>query len=145
MKGTVQVVLINEEGYVLGVSRKDNHEDFGLAGGSLEDYDETAEAGAIRETLEETGLNISNLRLIYATSKGGRMGYTYLADYETAANFDYDKEKEPHVVKWTTFDELIKGSFGKWNKEVFKSLENQGVFVRLTNSECGTCVNCKCQ
>ena len=120
MKGTVQVVLIDPDGFVLGVSRKDNHNDFGLIGGSLEDFDETPEAGAIREALEETGLDITNLRMIYAKSKGGRMGYTYLADY--SGEISYDKEAEPHVVKWTTFSELIDGKFGEWNKQVYQSL-----------------------
>ncbi len=142
MKGTVQVVLINPDGYTLGVSRKDNHNDFGLIGGSLEDFDATPEEGAIRETLEETGLKISNLRMIYAKSKGGRMGYTYLADY--SGEIDYDKEKEPHVVKWTTFDELIKGKFGEWNKQVFQSLIDLGINVKLTDTKCGSCSNCKC-
>lgn len=142
MKGTVQVVLINPEGYVLGVSRKDNHEDFGLIGGSLEDYDATPEEGAIRESLEETGLTISNLQMIYAKSKGGRMGYTYLADYSGEIN--YDTEKEPHIVKWTTFEELIKGKFGEWNKQVYQSLTDLGIFARLTESKCGTCKNCRC-
>lgn len=142
MRGTVQVVVINPEGYILGVSRKEDHTDFGLVGGSLEDYDATPEEGAIRETFEETGLKISNLRLIYAKSKGGRMGYTYLADYE--GEIDYDVEKEPHVVKWTVFDEVLKGTFGDWNKQVFQSLQDLKIFVRLTDSECGTCYNCKC-
>ncbi len=142
MKGTVQVVVLNQEGYVLGVSRKDNHEDFGLIGGSLEDYDNTPEEGAIREALEETGLEISNLRMIYAKSKGGRMGYTYLADF--SGEISYDKEAEPHVVKWTTFEELIKGKFGEWNKQVYQSLSDLGIFAILTESKCGTCKNCKC-
>lgn len=143
MKGTVQVILINPEGFVLGVSRKDNHDDFGLVGGSLEDYDATPEEGAIRETLEETGLAITNLRMIYAKSKGGRMGYTYLADY--SGEIDYDFEAEPHIVKWTTFNELIAGKFGEWNKQVYQSLSDLGIFVRLTDSACGTCYNCKCE
>jgi 8-oxo-dGTP pyrophosphatase MutT (NUDIX family) len=126
MNGTVQVVLLNTDGLVLGVSRKTDHNDFGLVGGSLEDYDKTAEAGAIRETKEETGLDISNLRLIYLkTSSDGRIGYTYLADY--TGDIAYD---EPHVVKWTTFSELIKGSFGRWNLEVYHSLLNLGENVK---------------
>lgn len=126
MNGTVQVVLLNPDGLVLGVSRKTDHNDFGLAGGSLEDYDLTPELGAIRETKEETGLDISNLRLIYVkASSDGRVGYTYLADWTGDINFD-----EPHVVKWTTFSELIKGSFGRWNLEVYHSLLNLGINVK---------------
>ena len=126
MNGTVQVVLLNPEGLVLGVSRKTDHNDFGLVGGSLEDYDSTPELGAIRETKEETGLDISNLRLIYLKpSSDGRIGYTYLADY--TGDIAYD---EPHVVKWTTFGELIKGSFGHWNLQVYQALLNLGENVK---------------
>lgn len=142
MKGTVQIVLINKDGYILAVSRKEDHNDFGLPGGSLEDYDETPEAGAIRETFEETGITISNLQLVYAKAKGGRMGYTYVAEHEGEINFD--AEKEPHVVKWTHFDEIIEGTFGEWNQQVYESLQSLDIFVRKTDSNCGTCYSCKC-
>jgi 8-oxo-dGTP pyrophosphatase MutT (NUDIX family) len=126
MNGTVQVVLLNKDGLVLGVSRKTDHNDFGLVGGSLEDYDSTPELGAIRECKEETGLDISNLKLVYLkASSDGRIGYTYLADYEGDISYD-----EPHVVKWTTFSELIRGSFGRWNLEVYHSLLNLGENVK---------------
>lgn len=126
MKGTVQVVLLNPDGLVLGVSRKTDHNDFGLVGGSLEDYDKTPELGAIRETKEETGLDISNLKLVYLkASSDGRVGYTYIAEW--SGDIAYD---EPHVVKWTTFSELIKGSFGRWNLEVYHSLLNLGINVK---------------
>lgn len=126
MNGTVQVVLLNSDGSVLGVSRKTDHNDFGLVGGSLEDYDKTPELGAIRETKEETGLDISNLKLVYLkASSDGRVGYTYIAEW--SGDIAYD---EPHVVKWTTFSELIKGSFGRWNLEVYHSLLNLGINVK---------------
>lgn len=126
MNGTVQVVLLNPDGLVLGVSRKTDHNDFGLVGGSLENYDVTPELGAIRETKEETGLDISNLKLVYLkASSDGRVGYTYIAEW--TGDIAYD---EPHVVKWTTFSELIKGSFGRWNLEVYHSLLNLGINVK---------------
>lgn len=125
MNGTVQVVVL-KDGLVLGVSRKTNHNDFGLIGGSLESFDKTPEAGAIRECKEETGLDITNLRLIYAkVHSDGRTGYTYLADY--SGNIEYD---EPHVVKWTNFSELIKGSFGYWNLQVYQCLINLGLNIK---------------
>lgn len=127
MQYTAQVVLINPEGLVLGVSRKNNHNDFGLCGGKMEDIDNgNPELTAIRETFEETGLRISNLRLVFAMHKDGYMGYTYLADYDGEINHD-----EPHVVKWLPFETLIMGSFGKYNTLVAESLKNMGVnFVK---------------
>jgi len=120
---TAQVVLLNEDGLVLGVSRKTNHNDFGLAGGKMEDIDnDNPMAAAIRETKEETGLDIYDLNLIFAIHKGGNMGYAYLAKYSGEINHN-----EPHVVKWVPFSTLIQGSFGKYNKLVSESLDDMGV------------------
>lgn len=122
MKVSAQVVLINPEGLVLGVSRKNDHDDFGLIGGKMEEPDKTPEDTAIRETLEETGLKISNLRLVLAIHKNGYMSYTYLADYEGEINHN-----EPHVVRWLPMERLVMGSFGKYNKLVSESLKDMGV------------------
>lgn len=120
---TAQVVLINPEGLVLGVSRKDNHNDFGLVGGKmdLEDNGDPMKT-AIRETKEETGLDISDLKLIFAIHKGGNMGFTYLANYKGEINHN-----EPHVVKWVEFKTLVKGSFGRYNQLVAESLDDMDI------------------
>ena len=87
MKITAQVVLINQDGLFLGVSRKDNHYDFGLPGGKMEPIDDNDPTNtAIREVYEETGLDIYNLRLVFAMHKDGYMGYTYLANYKGEIN-----------------------------------------------------------
>jgi 8-oxo-dGTP pyrophosphatase MutT (NUDIX family) len=123
MQYTAQVVLINPEGLVLGVSRKDNHEDFGLPGGKMEPIDNgEPKFTTIREAFEETGLQISNLRLVFAMHKDGYMGHCYLVDYKGEINHN-----EPHVVKWVPFETLINGSFGKYNEMVCESLNNMGV------------------
>ena len=123
MKITAQVVLINPQGLILGVSRKDDHNDFGLIGGKMDPQDNNDPIlTAIRETREETGLEIGNLRLVFAIHKEGFMGYTYLADYSGEINHD-----EPHVVKWVPMERLVLGSFGKYNKMVSESLDDMGI------------------
>tara|TARA_R110000796_G_scaffold27712_2_gene76192 strand:+ start:2056 stop:2478 length:423 start_codon:yes stop_codon:yes gene_type:complete len=119
-----QVVLINEDGLICLVSRKDNHKDFGLPGGKL-DKGETYEEAAIREVKEETGLDIKNLTMIFAMHRKGRMGQTFIAEY--SGKIDYDKEKEPHVVKWGKMKEAIDGKFGYWNKLVKETLKSLDV------------------
>jgi 8-oxo-dGTP pyrophosphatase MutT (NUDIX family) len=123
--GTVQVVLL-KDGKVLGVSRKFDHNDFGLIGGSINDDDATIEDAAKREAMEETGLTVFNLKLIYRNAESnGRMGYTFLADYSGEINYS-----EPHVVKWTTFEELKRGSFGEWNSDVQIALRRLGLHIK---------------
>lgn len=128
---TAQVVLINEEGLILGVSRKDNHSDFGLPGGKMDPEDDNdPTTTAIRECKEETGLDITNLRLVFAIHKSGNMGYTYLADYSGQINHN-----EPHVVKWVPMQVLINGSFGRYNEMVSESLSDMGVKYQMDIDE----------
>ncbi len=123
---SAQVILINPEGYVLGVSRKDDHNDFGLPGGKMDPEDnDDPKITAVRETKEETGLDITNLRLIFAIHKDGFMGYTYLADY--SGNIEHN---EPHVVKWQPMEVLVNGRFGKYNKLVSESLNDMKIVYK---------------
>jgi ADP-ribose pyrophosphatase YjhB (NUDIX family) len=123
---TAQVVLINKEGLVLGVSRKDNHNDMGLPGGKMDPEDMgDPMVTAIRECKEETGLDATDLELVFAIHKNGNMGYTYLAKYTGEIEHD-----EPHVVKWLPFQALINGSFGKYNQMVSESLTSMGIEYR---------------
>lgn len=120
---TAQVVLINNQGFVLGVSRKTDHNDMGLPGGKMDLEDnENPMATAIRECKEETGLDISDLKLVFAIHKGGNMGFTYLAKYDGEINHN-----EPHVVKWVEFQTLVRGSFGRYNQLVAESLDDMDI------------------
>jgi 8-oxo-dGTP pyrophosphatase MutT (NUDIX family) len=117
-KSSAHVVVLNESGQVLCVSRKEDHNDFGLPGGKIEKSDESNKAAAIRETLEETGIVVTKATLIYAEHRRGAMGYTYLAtEWEGEIGTD-----EPHIAKWGDFTELVAGTYGEWNLKVFKSL-----------------------
>jgi len=121
------VVLINPEGLVLGVSRKDNHNDFGIIGGKCEIEDLfNPITTAKRETKEETGLDITDLKLVFAMHRNGNMGYTYLAEYSGEINYE-----EKHIVKWVPFEILLNGSYGKYNKMVSESLTDMGVKYQM--------------
>jgi 8-oxo-dGTP pyrophosphatase MutT (NUDIX family) len=133
VKITAQLVIINEDGNVLCVSRKDNHSSMGLPGGKMEEQDNgNPKLTAIRETVEETGISVNLLdvpdeNLIFATHKYGSMSYTYLVR-NYYGEIDYD---EPHVVKWGTFQDLIGGAFGEYNKQVYDSLIDKNINVKL--------------
>lgn len=135
MKKTVQAIIFNENMEVLAVSRKTDHNDFGLAGGKVdqEDYDVFAmdplHVALIREVKEETGLdiNVNTAEMIFAIHKDGYMGYTYLIkDWSGTIQTD-----EPHVVKWTHFAEIMTGSFGRYNCLVGESLNDLGIKFKM--------------
>jgi 8-oxo-dGTP pyrophosphatase MutT (NUDIX family) len=120
---TAQVVLINEDGLILGVSRKHDHNDFGLPGGKQDPEDNgDPMVTAIRECKEETGLDVTDLKLVFAIHKGGNMGFTYLAKYSGKI-----EHNEPHVVKWVPFQSLVRGSFGRYNQLVAESLDDMDI------------------
>lgn len=111
------VILINPEGQILCVSRKDNHNDFGLAGGKVDEIDNNnPEACAIRECKEETGLDIFNLKLIH-NQWIIREEFTFIAEYSGEINYN-----EPHLVKWGNKEDLLAGSFASYNKKILKKL-----------------------
>lgn len=105
---------------VLGVSRKYNHNDFGLPGGSVEE-NETFQEAIIREVKEETGLTVTSCKEIFERGvvyNGNEfLGKTFLCEVEGEIHTD-----EPHVVKWVDWGTLFKGSFGEYNRALFNHL-----------------------
>jgi 8-oxo-dGTP pyrophosphatase MutT (NUDIX family) len=120
---TAQIVIINKFDQVLCVSRKFDHNDFGLPGGKMETEDfSNPQYTAIRETFEETGINVKfeDMELIFCIHKYGSLSFTYVVtNYTGEINHN-----EPHVVKWGTWDDLIAGSFGQYNKLVHDSIKD---------------------
>ncbi len=124
IKYSVTAVILNDKGQVLAVSRKDDHSDFGLIGGWVDTKDDSLEMAICREIKEETGLIVkpTNLLQVLSMNRGGNMSYSYyVKDYEGEIETD-----EPHIVKWTDFDEIKNGSFGYWNTLVEMSVNNFG-------------------
>lgn len=106
-------------GLYLGVSRKDDFTNFGLPGGKKEPI-ETLEDGIKRETKEETGLDITNLKQVFSDFvKSNRVYYctTFTGDYSGEI---YTEEKG--VVKWVNKETLLNGSFGAYNRKLFTHL-----------------------
>ena len=135
----VSIVLINDDGKILGVSRKHDHTDFGFVGGKIdkEDFEPKISEdsninlmaalirGAIRETKEETGLDIFDLEIVYSSFWGGRMQWTMLAKHRGQINTD-----EPHAVEWIDSKTLLKGTFKEYNIEVLASLNDIGITIK---------------
>jgi 8-oxo-dGTP pyrophosphatase MutT (NUDIX family) len=108
----------------LGISRKHNHEDFGLIGGKIESG-ETPDKAVIREVKEETNLDIDTHNIVYAK---------ILEDHErivicyecTVSNLDDLRSPEDEgIVKWVTREELESGSYSTYNKSLFEVLDKR--------------------
>ncbi len=65
----LSIVILNPQGKILAGKRKAQHGfgTWGLAGGHLE-FGETFEEGAIRETLEEVGLELRDIEILCTTN-----------------------------------------------------------------------------
>lgn len=118
---SVCVIVINDEGKILGVTRKDDHNDWGLPGGKI-DLGETPSSAIYREVFEETGLFLTDLQYQLTKDcidKDGEMKpcAVYTANATGKINTD-----EPHLVNWVDKEKLFNGSFGQFNKETFAIL-----------------------
>ena len=126
MKQAVCILLKRGDKY-LGVARRDNHKDFGLPGGKVDDTDLSPQAAIVREVREETGLDINPLTLTKSfdmVCKGGKDGVDYNCITFNCINFKGEPSQgDAGPVRWVTREELNDGSFGDYNKELFKSLE----------------------
>lgn len=120
-KESVSILIKDEQtGLILGVSRRYDHNDFGLPGGKVEEG-ETPELAIIRETFEETGLKISELQKIYrrlCTTKTIYNNTTFRAYCIEGT----PEDREGHKVAWVTPKQLTEGTFGDYNKNLFNHL-----------------------
>jgi len=116
MKQAVCALIFTENNKILGVSRKDNQEQFGLIGGKV-DEGETPEQALIRETKEETGLDITKYEKIFERTDGDFKCSTYLCEVSGEI-----QTTENGVVKEVSWKELLEGPFGNYNEQLLQHL-----------------------
>ena len=117
-KYAVCALVLNSEGLILGVSRKDDHTAFGIPGGKVEDNETVVEA-LHREMLEETGYHIIvDNELPFVSDVDGYTTATFKATIDTDAV--QHSITETGVVKYVSKQTLLDGPFGQYNKQLFE-------------------------
>lgn len=117
-KYAVCALVLNSEGLILGVSRKNDHTAFGVPGGKVEDNETVVEA-LHREMLEETGYHIIvDNELPFVSDVDGYTTATFKATIDTSAI--QWKVTETGVVKYVSKQTLLDGPFGQYNKQLFE-------------------------
>lgn len=118
-KRAVTILLHNEDGDILGVSRKNDPNDVGLPGGKCDDG-ETDEEAITREVKEETGLDVFNLKPFFTDEERDEfICTTFIGNYVGEI-----VTTEKGVVKWTDWETIQKGSFGDYNIQLEKFLNS---------------------
>lgn len=113
------VGVIEQNGYVLAVSRKDDDTDFGLVGGKVEE-NETPEQGLCREILEETGISAIKYKLIGCRNVDNKKVFIYKVIDWVGVPMQME---ENSIVKWLTKEEMcLQKTFGEFNKKTFEML-----------------------
>jgi 8-oxo-dGTP pyrophosphatase MutT (NUDIX family) len=124
MREAAVMLVINKNGLVLAISRREDPSKFGLAGGKLEEG-ETPTQAAIRETLEETGVRITSCDYIYTRvePRHNNDGEDFNTHCFYAIDWDDTnmvQSSDEGVVKWLSASELtspVTGAFPHYNAQ----------------------------
>lgn len=128
---TTSVIVRREDGFFLGVSRKNDHTSFGFAGGKCEG-DETSIQCAVRELEEETGLHATSMNLLDIRDYDNRTVepvshdtvYCYRINSYTGELHSNEEliAKGEGILRWVTAETLKQGAFGDYNREILRKI-----------------------
>lgn len=129
MKLAVCAVIYNDEGKVLGISRRNRPDDMGLPGGKV-DPGETPGQAVVREVFEETGVHVFSLREVFKRVCEGEDTYDAVC-YEALYKGEPRAMEEGFVVKWLTWAELLdeKNTFASYNRKLYEHMIQTGCSV----------------
>jgi 8-oxo-dGTP pyrophosphatase MutT (NUDIX family) len=133
MPWAVCVLVLNRNGKVLAISRKEDVSMFGLPGGKVDPEDKSIELAAEREFLEETGLiGLGKpIGIFSCFCPGGKDGIGYMTktfmfkDVITkSSDGEWKSQEGEGKLAWVTPMFLINNSpFSEYNLRLFQTLE----------------------
>lgn len=112
-------ILIIKDDKILAIHRRDDPNDWGLIGDHV-DENETPEEAAIRECHEETGLILTNPKLVFARNCGEDLAQTFTGDWE---GIPTSQKGEPSIEWMDPYDLIKCKTFGEYNIHLFQHLE----------------------
>lgn len=136
MRKAAVMLVVNEDGLILSVERKNKKGKFGLAGGKCEENEATM-AAAIRETFEETKITVHECIFLCSREEGAEIagGESFITDCYVATAWDGSPQSpEGLEVLWLPASALLSnsvGAFPEYNKiaieEYIKKCANKGM------------------
>lgn len=126
----VCLLLRDDAGQILTISRPHDRADVGLIGGGVEpedagvDAETTLRNAIIREAREEAGLHLSvdHLRVVFTAPARTRTAVTFVYDADPGA--PVLGENEEGFVSWAAEEALLRGSFGGYNRDLFLAVRD---------------------
>ena len=122
LKKAVCAFILNLDGKVLTVSRKDDPNNIGLPGGKVDKTDLSEQQALEREVLEETGFTVKVSISLYTAIEGAYSVTTYLAVIDKTKEYVQPDPKETGIVQMSDISSLLTSSFAEYNKELLKTL-----------------------
>jgi 8-oxo-dGTP diphosphatase len=120
---SVVAYIERADGAILCVSRKNDHESFGLVGGKI-DPGESPEAAIRREAREETGIELGELSLIFDGPDAPNQGGKRCLCYRVLTWSGTPGDREGAITRWLPPEVLVsqRSTFSFFNRCLFEGI-----------------------